>query len=369
MPALGGILSTELLPKMPAGTASGLVPVSDGAGGVTWTTVGAAQQGDPELAALAGLTSAADKLPYFTGAGTAAVSSFTAFMRTLLDDPDIGTAVATLGAPAAAQNASYTLTTADAPVNPIDTTTNAVTVTLPAAPTDGQRFAIFDKSGQAATRNITIGRNGKTINGAAANLTMATNYGGFELRYVNTLGGWVAVPLDPKGNIAALASLASAADTMPYFTGAGAAALATLSSFARTFIDDANAAAVRATLGNPFVRFYAPMGGVAGSVTTSTSKSGSFTPTGAGRCIALYNATGLASSGGYWNFLWKLDGVNQLLLGRYMNETASHKVFPIGMQDLGVLSNASHTISVVSNNAELTGDGNDYYYCYILELL
>ena len=70
-------------------------------GGATLTidndAVTVAKIADGELKALAGVTSAADKLPYFTGSGTATVADFPAYGRGLVGASSAGVAQSTLG--------------------------------------------------------------------------------------------------------------------------------------------------------------------------------------------------------------------------------------------------------------------------------
>lgn len=77
-----------------------------GTDALTASDIGA-QPADAELTAIAGLASAADRLPYFTGSGTAALATLTSVARTLLDDSTTATMRSTLGLAAVASSGSY----------------------------------------------------------------------------------------------------------------------------------------------------------------------------------------------------------------------------------------------------------------------
>src|SRR5210317_810071 len=75
----------------------------------------------------------------------------------------------------------------------VNTTSGAVTVTLPATPSAGDIVSIADYAGTAATNNITIARNGSNFEGGTSNGQIIINRQSKTFVYVDGTQGWVVV--------------------------------------------------------------------------------------------------------------------------------------------------------------------------------
>ena len=73
----------------------------------------------------------------------------------------------------------------------VNTTSSAFTMTLPASAVRGDEVHIIDYAATADTNNITVGRNSHKIQGASADLTVATERAAFTLVYVDSTQGWL----------------------------------------------------------------------------------------------------------------------------------------------------------------------------------
>lgn len=212
------------------------------------TTLGLAigtnvQAYDADLAAIAGLTSAADKGIYFTGVGTAATYDLTSFARTLLDDANQAAMQSTLGLVPGTNVQAY-----DADLAALAALSGTNT--------------IYYRSAANTWTAVAIG-SGLTFTGGTLDAVVSS--------------------LDAE--LSAIAGLTSAADRLPYYTGSGTAALATYTSFARSLDDDPDAATARTTLGlaigTDVQAFDADLSAVAG-----LSSNGLVARTGAGSAAA-----------------------------------------------------------------------------------
>ncbi len=166
---------------------------------------------DAETACFAALTSAADKVPYFTGLGTCALADLTSAGRALIDDADASAQRTTLGLVIGTNVQAY-----DA-----DLTTYAGIT--PSANVQ----SLLGAANYAAMR-------------ALLDLEAGTDF------YSIAAADAAFQPLD--ADLTAIAGLTSAADKVPYFTGAGTAAVADFSSAIRTLITTPSSANLRSML-------------------------------------------------------------------------------------------------------------------------
>jgi len=71
-----------------------------------------------------------------------------------------------------------------------NTTSNPITLNLPASPAVGDEVTIIDTRGTFQSNNLTVGRNGQPINSAASDLTLNTNGQAITVVYVDATRGW-----------------------------------------------------------------------------------------------------------------------------------------------------------------------------------
>jgi hypothetical protein len=75
----------------------------------------------------------------------------------------------------------------------VNTTSGAITVTLPATPSAGAIVAIADYANTSATNNITVGRNGSNLDGGTIDAKISINGQVYTLIYVDSTEGWKTV--------------------------------------------------------------------------------------------------------------------------------------------------------------------------------
>ncbi|GEM_PF-6347464 len=168
-----------------------------------------AQQASTILNALAGLSPSANQLAYFTGAAAMALTSLTAFMRTLLGSADALAARTNLDAQQL----------------------NAILTAISGLSPSADRLMYFTGAAAVALTSLTSFM--RTLLGSVDAPAARSN---LDAQQASTI-------------LNALAGLSPSANQLAYFTGAAAMALTTLTSFMRTVLGSADAAALVSNAG------------------------------------------------------------------------------------------------------------------------
>lgn len=84
---------------------------------------------------------------------------------------------------------------------PINTSSGAVTMTMPASPVAGQRVCILDYANKFNTNNLTLNANGSKFAGNSGNVTVSSGGASICLIYVDTTQGWVPETYSVWGSV------------------------------------------------------------------------------------------------------------------------------------------------------------------------
>ena len=87
------------------------------------------------------------------------------------------------------KTADYTASSGDKII--VNSTSSAITITLPANPTFGDEISIIDGSANAGTNNITVDRNTRNIDGESSDMILDVDGAAFNIVYYNPTRGWI----------------------------------------------------------------------------------------------------------------------------------------------------------------------------------